>query len=353
MRIAVVRNRRNEGVVARFGVPTAEKYGRGAVQGVADALRRAGHQVVILEGDGTLFANLAAFMPADPDHGAPTGLVFNMAYGIQGECRYAHVPGMLEAAGVPYTGSSPRGHAACLDKVVTKLLIEKAGVATPRFCTAWTEADLDPSLRFPLIVKPRHESTSLGLALVRDRAELGSAIANVVATYGQDALVEEYVDGREVAIGLLGNDPPTVLPIVELDFRGRSSRIVSKGDKFHKTDDEPEKLCPAPLDAALERELRELALRVWRACGCRDYARIDVRIGLDGRPSVLEINSMASLGAGGSYMRAATAAGFTFDSLVAEIADRAHLRCFGTRAPREPLPAPTDPALALATTLED
>ncbi|MFN8588743.1 MAG: ATP-grasp domain-containing protein [Candidatus Eisenbacteria bacterium] len=353
MRIAVVRNRRNEGVVARFGVPTAEKYGRTAVQGVVDALRRAGHQVAILEGDGTLFARLAEFMPADPGTGAPTGMVFNMSYGVQGECRYVHVPGLLEMAGVPYTGSSPRGHAACLDKVVTKLLIAKAGVATPRFCTMWGPADFDASLGFPLIVKPRHESTSLGLALVHDRSQLDAAVANIVATYGQDALVEEYVDGREVAIGLLGNDPPTVLPIVELDFRGRSSRIVSKGDKFHKTDDEPEKLCPAPLDPALERELHALAHKVWRACGCRDYARIDVRIGLDGRPSVLEINSMASLGAGGSYMRAATTAGFTFDSLIAEIVDRAHLRCFGTPAPRDPIAVPDDAQLALATELED
>ena len=113
MKIAVVRNRNNEGVVARFGVPTAEKYGRAAVQGVLDALRAAGHETIVLEGDGTLFARLAEFMPADPATGLPTGMVFNMAYGVQGECRYVHVPGLLEMAGVPYTGSSPRGHAAC------------------------------------------------------------------------------------------------------------------------------------------------------------------------------------------------------------------------------------------------
>ncbi|MBI5167930.1 MAG: ATP-grasp domain-containing protein [Candidatus Eisenbacteria bacterium] len=353
MKIAVVRNRRNEGVVARFGVPTAEKYGRAAVQGVLDALRTAGHEAIVLEGDGTLFARLAEFMPADPATGRPTGMVFNMAYGVQGECRYVHVPGVLESIGVPYTGSSPRGHAACLDKVLTKLLIEKAGVRTPRFCTMWSAADFDESLRFPLVVKPRHESTSLGLSLVHDRAEVEAAVAGIVATYGQDALVEEYVDGREVAIGLLGNDPVEVLPIVELDFGGRASRIVSKGDKFHKTDDEPEKVCPAPLDVVLERKLHALAHRVWRACGCRDYARIDVRIGLDGEPSVLEINSMASLGAGGSYMRAAGVAGYTFDTLVAEIVDRAHRRYFGTPAPRESAPVTAYAGHAFASELED
>lgn len=353
MKIAVVRNRRNEGVIARFGVPSPEKYGRSTVQGVADALRAAGHHVAIMEGDTTLFARLGEFMPADPETGAPTGMVFNMSYGIQGECRYVHVPVMLEMAGVPYTGSGPRAHAACLDKVLTKLLIQKAGVATPGFCTMLGPDDFDASLRFPLVVKPRHESTSLGLALVHDRAELNAAVANIVATYGQDALVEEYVDGREVAIGLLGNDPVEILPIVELDFGDRPSRIVTKGDKFHKTDDEPEKVCPAPLDERLQRELHEVARRVWRACGCRDYARIDVRIDRDGRPFVLEINSMASLGAGGSYMRAAGVAGFTFDSLVAEIVDRAHRRYFGTPAPREAGPVPADESHAFASELDD
>lgn len=353
MKIAVVRNRKNEGVLARFGVPSPEKYGRATVQGVADALRAAGHRVRILEGDATLLAHLAEFMPADPLSGGPTGMVFNMSYGIQGECRYVHVPVLLEMAGVPYTGSGPRAHAACLDKVLTKLLVQKAGVRTPAFCTMRTPDDFDGTLRLPLVVKPRHESTSLGLALVHDREALHVAVANIVATYGQDALVEEYIDGREVAVGLLGNDPPEVLPIVELDFGDRPSRIVTKGDKFHKTNDEPEKVCPAPLGAALEREVRELAQRVWRACGCRDYARIDVRIDAAGRPWVLEINSMASLGAGGSYMRGAGVGGWTFESLVAAIVDRAHHRYFGTPAPRDAAADVAAEAHAFASELED
>src|SRR5215813_10346684 len=130
MRIAVVRNRERSGIINRFGQVSPEKYGNRTVQMVAEALADSGHEVAVLEGDKTLLAELEQFMPSGPD-GHPTGIVFNMAYGIQGECRYTHVPAMLEMAGVPYTGSSPLGHALALDKVITKKLIRDAGVPTP------------------------------------------------------------------------------------------------------------------------------------------------------------------------------------------------------------------------------
>ncbi|MEZ4651350.1 MAG: 7TM domain-containing protein [Candidatus Eisenbacteria bacterium] len=335
MKIAVVRNRKNEGVLARFGSPTKETYGRSSVQSVMDSLRSEGHEVKVMEGDMTLLAELAKFMPADPVTAQPTGLVFNMSYGVQGEGRYLHVPGMLEMAGVPYTGSTPRAHGICLDKITTKLAIQSAGVPTPRFCSMWTMDDFDATLRFPLIVKPRHESTSLGLALVHDRAELATAVEHIVGEFTQDALVEEYIDGREVAIGILGNGDPEILPPVELDFRGRAVKILTKPDKFHKTEDEPDRICPAPLDEPLKLELDDIARRVWRACGCRDYARIDIRIDENGRPFVLEINSMASLGQGGAYVLAARTAGYSFPALVNRIVDVAHERYFGCPAPRE------------------
>lgn len=334
MRVAVVRNRKNEGVLARFGTPCREVYGKATVQMVIDSLRSGGHIVKVLEGDISLPAELRSFMPVNPETGAPTGMVFNMAYGIQGEGRYMHIPGLLELAGVPYTGSTPRSHGICLDKIMTKLAMQWAGVPTPRFCSMMSPDDFDPTLRFPLVVKPRHESTSMGLALVHDRSELERAVAFIVEQFDQDALVEEYIDGREVAIGLLGNDPPILLPAVELDFGGRAIKIVTKQDKFHKTDDEPEKRCPAPLEDALVARLQDIALRVWRACGCRDYARIDIRIDPQGNPFVLEINSMASLGQGGAYVLAARTAGFSFEDLVCRIVDVAHERYFGAPAPR-------------------
>lgn len=336
MKIAVVRNRDNMGVINRFGQPSPERYGRRSVQAVLDALRNGGHTARVFEADMNVLRELDAFMPADPDTGAPTGLAFNMSYGIQGESRYAHAPMMLEMAGVPYTGSGPRAHSVCLDKALTKLLIQQAGIPTPAFRLMRRAEDVGKAdaLRYPLVVKPRYESTSYGLALVHDRGQLEAAVKHIAEEYRQDALVEEYIDGREVAVSLLGNEAIEVLPLTEIDFGARSVRMMTGPDKFHKTSDEPRKICPAPLDEGQTRRLGEIGVGVFRVCECRDYARVDIRLDRDGNPMVLEINSMASLGQGGAYVLAAATAGYAFDELILRIIDLAHQRYFGTRAPR-------------------
>jgi D-alanine-D-alanine ligase len=242
---------------------------------------------------------------------------------------------MLEMAGIPYTGSSPLGHALALDKVLTKILMQAAGVPTPAFrVLSRPEAHL-AGLRFPLVVKPRHESTSYGLHLARNQQELGKAVGSVVEQYQQDALVEEYIDGREICISLLGNREVEFLPPVELDFSGREMRLMTWEDKYHRRADEPKKKCPAPLSEALQARLQELSGAVFRACHGKDYARVDIRIDSSGQPFVLEINSMASLGEGGSFVRAALQAGYSFASLVSRIVDIAHERYFGVPAPRD------------------
>lgn len=332
MKIAVVHNSRRTGVIGNFGRPCPEKYGAKTIKRVVAALEGAGHTVRLIEGDKTLLAELEAFMP--PLDGHPGGIVMNMAYGIQGDGRYTHVPGMLEMAGVPYTGAGPTGHALALDKVVTKDLIRCAGVPTPGYTVMRNAAD-DCDLRFPLIVKPRHESTSFGLRLVTTREELEEAVMAVTATYLQDALVEEYVDGREFCVALLGNDPLHCLPVVEQDFGDRHSRLLTKADKYHKTEQEPVKRCPAPIGAALEQQLHEISVATFRACRLNDYARVDIRVDREGTPYVLEINSMASLGPGGSYVCAAAAAGLDYDALVSRIVDEAHTRYFGVPVPIE------------------
>ncbi len=339
MKIAITRNRNSGAVINRFGQPCPEVYGEKTIVAVADALRAHGHEAAILEADMSLFPALQAFMPSGPETG-PQGMVFNMAYGIQGECRYTHVPAMLEMAGVPYTGSSPLGHSLALDKVITKKLMMDAGVPTPKYRVMRSPGDSASDLRFPLVVKPTHESTSFGLRLATDQKELSSAVEDIVRQYQQEALVEEYVDGREVCAALLGNDDKNMefLPLVEQDFGNRPRRIVTWEDKFHKVDDEPRKVCPAPVDEHFAQYLRQISLATFRACKCRDYARVDIRIDSAGLPYVLEINSMASLGSTGSYMLAAQTAGYSFATLANKIVDVAHERYFGSPAPR-PMPA--------------
>ena len=337
MRIAIVRNHDHSGVINRFGRPSPERYGQKTVDNVVTALRDGGHDTLLCEGDKTLPSVLERFMPPDRD-GRPTGMVFNMAYGIQGECRYTHVPAMLEVLGMPYTGSSPLGHALALDKVITKKLLRDSGVPTPNF-RVMRHGNEDPGdLRFPVVVKPRHESTSFGLQLVHRPADLAPAVQSVVARYDQDALVEEYVDGREICVALLGNDELEILPLLEQDFGDRGVRLITWEDKTHRAAAEPQKICPAPVGAKLAATLREIAVATFRSCLCRDYARVDIRVDATDVPYVLEINSMAALGAGSSYVYAARVAGYGFAALVNRIVAVAHQRSFGTAPPREEAP---------------
>jgi D-alanine-D-alanine ligase len=327
MKVAVVHNLDNLGVINRFGQICPEEHGEEAITAVVGALQRAGHHVLLCEGDKTLLQVLERFMPPSPE-GDPTGIVFNMAYGIQGNCRYSHVPAMLEMAGVPYTGSDPLGHALALDKVIAKDLLRQAGIPTPNYCAMKDGDDSATGVRFPVIVKPRHESTSFGLRLVTDPEGLRDAVNAIVQQYQQDALVEEYVDGREFSICLLGNGSDIeVLPLVEQGLANCSSRLMTWENKSHRAAAEPYKICPANVSKQLEARLREISLATFRACHCRDYARVDIRMDEAGNPYVLQINPMASLGLTGSYVLAAHAAGYTMDSLFERILDVALRRC--------------------------
>jgi D-alanine-D-alanine ligase len=318
-RVAVVCNQGRDGVIFQGPRPSPERYGRKTIERVLTALRERFDDVGCLEGDATLLPRLSQFMGAQSS-GPPTGLVLNMAYGIQGDCRYTHVPAMLEMAGVPYTGAGPLGHAVSLDKVIAKSLMQAARIPTPAYAVAsgCTGPEVE-RLRYPLVVKPRHESTSYGLRLVHDRGQLDDAVAEISERFRQDALIEEYIEGREVCVGLLGNSPVEALPTVELDFEGRGLRLMTWDDKYHRRADEPGKICPAALSYERRRQLADVAVATFGACHCRDYARVDIRLDHDGHPWVLEINSMASLGLGGSYVCAAAAAGLGFEALIDRI----------------------------------
>ena len=148
--------------------------------------------------------------------------------------------------------------------------------------------------------------------------------------------MEKYIDGREIAVALLGNERMEFLPLVEFNFGGRPLKAVTSDYRYHKQPDEPRKVCPAPVDEALADRLRGLSLATFRACHCKDYSRVDIRLDAAGNPFVLEIDPMASLGAGGAYVMASKTAGYTYPSLINRILDVAHDRYFGTPAPRDP-----------------
>ncbi|MER8874828.1 ATP-grasp domain-containing protein [Mesorhizobium sp. M0814] len=331
MRIAVVWNHDYTGVINRFGQSRpADDYLK-TVESVVAALQEGGHETLLCEGDKGLLATLERFMPP-VSQARPSGIVLNMAYGIQGECRLTHVPAMLEMAGIPYTGSSPLGHGLALDKVITKRLIRDCGVPTPNFRIMRRGTDSTGDLRFPVVVKPRHEYNSVGLQLVHEPAQLKQAVEVIVTQYAQDALVEEYIEGREIWVALLGNGEPEVLPLVEQDFGQREPRLMTWEAKY-MAGAAPQMICPARIDGKLATMLRDITVATFRACQCLDYARVDLRIDRSGQPFVLEINSMPALSMDASYLVAARTAGHSFSSLVNRIINVAHTRYFGISIP--------------------
>jgi D-alanine-D-alanine ligase len=253
--------------------------------------------------------------------------VLNMALGIQGKCRYTHVPALLEVAGVPYTSSSPLGHILALDKVVAKQIFIASGLPTPNYRVFSSPDERAHSLEFPLIVKPRGEAASFGVKIVHDEPSLREAVDRNLSEYKQTVLVEEYIQGREVNVGILGNDPPEAFPVLELLLNGGKDQVYSHEAKFAKSSRKrARKICPADLPKETASYVQKIAVQAFQALNVYDFARVDLRLDEFNRPYILEVNSMASLNPGSSFVYAAKKAGYTYDQLINKIVEVAHRR---------------------------
>ncbi|MHC4260947.1 MAG: ATP-grasp domain-containing protein [Planctomycetota bacterium] len=328
MKIAIVYNRQSQKVINAFGLPNREKYGKKAISRIARCLKDGGHQVASFEGDKDLIGRLEEFMPSVVAGERP-GLVFNLAYGIQGQARYTHVPSILEMVGIPYVGSGPLAHSLALDKVVAKMIFQQHGIPTPDYAVLESPDGPLPEMDFPLIVKPRNESVSFGLRVVHDEDALREAATTIFQEFAQGVLVEKFIDGREINVGLLGNSPTQVFPPAELVF-GDGPKVYTVEDKRRQSGREIGVECPAQLTAALSAEAQSIALRAFKSLGCFDCARVDMRVDESGQLYVLEINSLPSLGEHGSYVQGAETVGMSFGMLVNRLVEVASERYFGT-----------------------
>ena len=260
---------------------------------LVEALETGGHTAYFLEGDMSLPAKLARLRP---------DICFNMCEGHFGDAREAHVPSILEMMGIPYTGSRVLTQALCLDKAITKRVLSTHGIPTPPFQVFRSPRERrNPRLRFPLFVKPNHEGSGMGVtpkSIVHDEAELRTEVSRAVETYQQEALVERYIEGREVTCGLVGNENPRVFPVLEIDLStcppdqlGLYTNLIK-----HDIPETPTYRCPAPLDEAMTMMVKRLTVEVFHAVGALDVARVDFRIDQhDGKPHVLEINTLPGL----------------------------------------------------------
>ncbi len=325
MRIALVRSTPEAHVIRRLGHQNKEFYKERDIEAVRAALSSRGHDVTVLVGDTELLPHLQELDRQSASDGVEL-FVYNLAYGVQGECRYTHIPSLLELAGLPYVGSGPRAHTIALDKYLAKLVMREAGLPTPAFQLMGQPGQrLDSQLRYPVVVKPQFESTSFGIELVEDDAGLDRAVDHIIKTWQQPALVEAFVDGLELNCGVLGSEPGQALPVLEVSFGGRTG-----GDAMltyeAKRDRIAEHICPARIDDSLFAVVQKLAVECFEAVGCRDCARCDFRVDENGTPLILEINSMVAVHEASSYFHAAKAVGMSFVELVDRILSSARSR---------------------------
>ncbi len=324
MRVAIVYNKSETNVINQFGMQNKEVYNPNTVKRVADALEMGGHNVEIIDGNMNVIENIRSFLPP-VKNGEKFGMVFNMAYGIQGESRYTHIPAMLEMLGIPYVGSTPAGHAIALDKIITKIILQKNNIPTPDFWFFSSENEDMSDVTYPVIVKPKMESVSFGLKVVYNIDDLKEAVAFIVSEFNQQALVEKFIRGREFAVGLIGNDSVEVMPVLEIDLEGDPDAIQTVDDKQNAP---KRKICPADIPFELEQRMKDLSVKVFKSLGLRDFSRVDIRLDENGDIYILEINSMASLSSTGSYVTAASACGYSFSQLVNRMLDVATKRYF-------------------------
>ncbi len=213
------------------------------------------------------------------------------------------------------------------------MIFQQRGIRTPEFAVLESPADELGDLTYPVIVKPRNEAVSFGVKVAEDAAEAREAARVIFERFQQSVLVERYIAGREVNVGLLGNAPAAAFPPAELDFGEGGPQIYTYEDKVRTSGRTVGVRCPADLDEAQASEVQELSKRAFHALGCVDCARVDLRIDGDGVPYVLEVNSLPSLGQNGSFVKGAEAVGLDFPALVNRLVDVAAARYFGTEDP--------------------
>jgi D-alanine-D-alanine ligase len=269
-------------------------------------------------------------------------IVFNIAEGLHGTNREAHVPAICEFFDVPYSGSDPFTLSLCLHKGRTKDFLSAHGIPCAPFVVVEAAHDLDslltnsnsrfplPASRFPLFVKPVQEGSSKGIterSLVRTRDELESQTRFLLETYAQPVIVEAFLPGAEFTCGVLGNgENARVLPLVGMNFgslpEGALPIYGYEAKWIWDVATNPLDIfqCPAPIDSRLQSEIEDVVLRAYRVLGCRDWSRIDVRLDAAGVPNIVEVNPLPGIlpnpQDNSCLPKAARAAGLSYDELI-------------------------------------
>ena len=297
---------------------------------VADALVKLGHEPVMYELDGTQ-KSLLGLARADGD------LVFNLAESFaEDDTADFKIAAFLDLVGKKYTGTGAHGLMLAQDKAVAKKIFAFHGIHTPVFARCYRgRLDFSHDLQFPVIVKPAREDGSIGIefsAVVSSIRELMERMDWLHANFDSPVLIEEYIDGREMYVGVIGNDKPQALPVVELDLSklpDGTPRIAAaevkwgKGTKAYR---DTKSAIATDLSDETVLALQQTAVAAYQALELRDYGRVDMRLQPDGRVQVIEVNPNPWLSSRAEFAMAARKAGRTYTELVGEIVDLALAR---------------------------
>lgn len=293
---------------------------------IRDAILSGGYRVVLMEADNGLPGRLSE---------TKIDIAFNIAEGLRGRGREAEVPALLNLLGIPFTGSDETSLCIALDKALAKRVLGTYGVPTPGFAVIGTLEDTAAAgLRYPVIVKPNAEGSSKGIpdaCIAKTPKELCALVEENLARYGQPMLAEEYIDGREFTVGILGNGKETrVFLPMEIVFR-ESTREGYRIYSYNVKQDFERFVsykCPAELPPAVADEMMNLALCAYNAIGCCDFARIDFRMDGEGGIYFIEINPLPGLAPGYSdYPMLAEFNGMPYDTLVLSVLRVGAARC--------------------------
>lgn len=303
---------------------TAELDSEKSVRSYEAALREGGHEVLTFEGTPFLATHLAEILP---------DICFNVCEGFRGDSREAQVPALLEMLGLRYSGPTPLAAAVSHDKPTTKRLLHYYGLPTPLFQVFETPDDvLHPGLQFPLFAKPAHEGTGMGInnrSILHAEKEMRDYVAYLIEAYQQPALVESYIEGRDITCGLVGNGNDVhFFPITEVDFSGYPEGLLPVYGSLQKIDYDAfyKNKCPAPLGDVLTREIQRLTHQTFLVTGCRDFARVDFMLDQKEQPYILEINGLPGITPRSDLTLMAAAEGWTHGALVRSVLDAARKR---------------------------
>lgn len=299
------------------------------IKAIKRAVESMGHVVVRLGGGKKFLENILK---------EKVDFVFNISEGLGNyRSREAQVPSVLEMLDIPYSGADPQCLAICLDKDLTKKLVSREGICTPLW-NVISKRQLGSvnwsSIPLPAFVKPVWEGSSKGIrtgSLVWKQDELELSVTEIINYYEQPVIVEEFVPGEEVTVGIIGNLPPAELKlfgIMRVIPRKEDNNFVYSLEVKRDYENLVDYECPAKLEQKTIRLINEYSRKVFEVLGCRDFARLDFRISPEGRPYFLEINPLAGLNPKSSdLVIMAKSLNISYTSLITSIMDEAMMRC--------------------------